>query len=146
MPDPIKTPVYVAKGWGNTVQLFDADGKLVGRPDESRDPALHQIAAALNGQADYDQRCHDMKTLRQAMGCDGSDLPQLLKAWDVMKDRAEEAEGQIEATLKAIRYQEKMSDEAREANSGREGASAYRPDEAGRIGLPSSAQPAGDKQ
>ncbi len=31
---------------------------------------------------DYDQRCHDMKQLRQHMGCDGSDLEQLCAAWD----------------------------------------------------------------
>ena len=31
---------------------------------------------------DYDQRCHDMKQLRQHMGCDGSDLEQLRAAWD----------------------------------------------------------------
>lgn len=50
---------------------------LHGRIQLSRDQALY-----IAGATDYDERCHDMKILRQAMGCDGSDLPQLLAAWD----------------------------------------------------------------
>lgn len=37
----------------------------------------------------YDQHRHDMKQLRQAMGCDGSDLPQLFAAWDKLTEENE---------------------------------------------------------
>ena len=41
---------------------------------------------------DYDQRCHDMKQLRQHMGCDGSDLEQLRAAWDAKCQEVERLE------------------------------------------------------
>lgn len=46
-------------------------------------------------QRDYEQRCHDMKVLRQAMGCDGSDLKSLLAAWDGMAAEVKQLHAEV---------------------------------------------------
>lgn len=44
----------------------------------------------------YELLCHDMKALRQAMDCDGSDLPQLLAAWDKLAAARRKADLEVE--------------------------------------------------
>jgi hypothetical protein len=51
---------------------------------QDRYDALQGIHTTI--ETDYKSRCHDMKTLRQAMGADGSDLPQLLAKWDELQE------------------------------------------------------------
>ena len=60
---------------------------------------------------DYDQRCHDMKQLRQHMDCDGSDLAQLCAAWDAncrevkrLQELIRDREANLSITLSRIAH------------------------------------------
>lgn len=58
--------------------------------DDSVNIVADGIAAAIRAQLDQHQ--HEWKQLRDHMGCDGSDLPQLMAAWDTLLNKLETAQ------------------------------------------------------
>ena len=58
-----------------------------------------------NLQAERDGMSHDLKQVREALGCDGSDLPQLLGAIDGLKDELLSTRQKLPSTAQAMVYQ-----------------------------------------
>lgn len=58
-------------------------------------------------QAELDQSYHDWKALRQHMGCDGSDVPQLCASWDRLQAEVERlsSDNLIHEEIKYLRQQ-----------------------------------------